>query len=296
MIGKFKSFIESNHLFDKSDRVLLTVSGGMDSMAMAELFSRAGYNFAIIHCNFKLRGREADLDEQLTETMAGRYEVDFFSRSFNTAEIAKDRGESIQMVARDLRYEYFYEVAEEHGFNYIATAHHLDDQIETFFINLTRGTGIAGLHGIRIKQGKIIRPMMFAQKQDIDAFVTENMLAYREDESNRSLKYTRNRIRHELMPAFLEMNPAFREEMTANIKRLAETEVVFKQYISKVKSDVLHQEGEVTAIDIQKLKVLEPLQVFLYEFIMEYGFKKDDVGNIIQSLDGISGKKFLSPT
>ena len=296
MIGKFKSFIESNHLFNKSDRVLLTVSGGMDSMAMAELFSRAGYNFAIIHCNFKLRGREADLDEQLTETMAGRYEVDFFSRSFNTAEIAKDRGESIQMVARDLRYEYFHEVAEEQGFNYIATAHHLDDQIETFFINLMRGTGIAGLHGIRIKQGKIIRPMMFAQKQDIEAFVTENMLAYREDESNRSLKYTRNRIRHELMPAFLEMNPAFREEMTANIKRLAETEVVFKQYISKVKSDVRHKEGEVTAIDIQKLKALEPLQVFLYEFIMEYGFKKDDVGNIIQSLDGISGKKFLSPT
>lgn len=265
-------------------------------MAMAELFSRAGYNFAIIHCNFKLRARESDLDEQLAETMAGRYKVDFFSRSFDTAEIAKDSGDSIQMVARDLRYAYFDEVAEEHGFNYIATAHHLDDQIETFFINLTRGTGIAGLHGIRVKQGKIIRPMMFALKEEIETFVTENMLAYREDVSNRSLKYIRNKIRHELMPVFLEMNPAFREEMTANIKRLDETEVVFKQYISRVKSDILHKEGEVTAIDIQKLKALKPLQIFLYAFIMEYGFIKEDVGNIIQSMDGISGKKFLSPT
>ena len=296
MIGKFKSFIERHHLFDKGDRVLLTVSGGMDSMAMAELFSRAGYDFAIIHCNFKLRARESDLDEQLVETMAGRYKVDFFSRSFDTAKITKDSSDSIQMVARDLRYAYFDEVAGEHGFRYIATAHHLDDQIETFFINLMRGTGIAGLHGIRVKQGKIIRPLMFALKKDIEAFAMESMLAYREDESNRSLKYIRNKIRHELMPAFLEMNPAFREEMTANIKRLAETEVVFKQYISKARSDVLHKEGELITIDIQKLKALEPLQTFLYEFIIEYGFKKEDVSNIIRSMDGISGKIFLSTT
>ena len=296
MIHRFKSFITERRLFPESGKVLLTVSGGMDSMAMAELFSSAGFNFAIVHCNFKLRGEDADADERLVEAAAGRYGVGFFSGSFNTKEIAKDRGDSIQMAARNLRYSFFEEIAAAHDFKYIATAHHLDDQIETFFINLIRGCGIAGLHGIRLKQGKIIRPMMFAYRTEIEEYVKENNIPFREDSSNQSLKYMRNKIRHELMPGFLEMNPAFREEMTGNIARLAETEVVFRQFISKAKAVVVRKEEDVTAIDIQKLKELEPLQTFLYEFIAEFGFKKEDISNIIPAMDGIPGKMFLSPT
>ena len=295
MIKGFNSFIAEKSLCAGSDRVLLAVSGGMDSMAMARLFSLARIGFAFVHCNFKLRGLEADADEAFVKKAAESYGVECYSRSFETKEIAEDSGDSIQMIARDLRYVFFREVADRHGFDLIATAHHLDDQTETFFINLMRGCGIAGLHGIPLRSGKIIRPMMFAYRKDIENFVAENGIDYREDASNQSLQYTRNRIRHEILPQFLEMNPSFAEEMSGNIERLSQVEVVFRQFISIKKTEVIQQEGDVISIDIERLKALEPLPVFMYEFIAEYGFKKEDVPNIIRALDGISGKVFLSP-
>lgn len=294
MIREFKSFISENQLIRKTDKILLAVSGGMDSMAMAELFRAADYDYAFIHCNFKLRGSDSEADYAFVKETAQRHGVAFFSRSFETQDIADSSSDSVQMVARDLRYDYFNEIAQKEEFDIIATAHHLDDQIETFFINLSRGCGIAGLHGIRLKQGKLIRPVMFASREDIEEFIHQNNIAYREDVSNQSLKYKRNLIRHKLIPLFLELNPNFREEMGANISRLSGTEGVYRQFINEMKQALLNESDNSISIDIARLKDLHPLRTFLFEFISPYGFNAADVENIITALDSIPGKMFFS--
>ena len=260
MIKAFTSFIKENALFPDSGRILLAVSGGMDSIAMAELFSRTSFQFAMVHCNFKLRGEDADADEIFVKQTAERYGVECYTRSFNTAEIAADKGDSIQMTARDLRYDFFNEIADQYAFDYIATAHHLDDQIETFFINLMRGCGISGLHGIPVRHGRIIRPMMFAYRKEIEQFVNDNNLEYREDHSNQSVKYVRNKVRHELIPLFLQMNPAFSGEMSANIKRLSDTEKIFRQYIAIKGSEIVELHDKVIIIDIENWNMTIPLR------------------------------------
>ena len=296
MIDNFKSFILEKHLFPEGDKVLLAISGGMDSMAMAELFHLSGYHFAFAHCNFKLRGEESDGDEIFVREEASRYGVQCYCREFNTAEIAKERGISIQMAARELRYGFFEEITEKNGFDHIATAHHLDDQTETFFINLIRGCGIAGLHGIRVKNGKIIRPMMFSYRHEIEAFVNDRGVDYREDSSNKSTHYQRNKLRHDIIPVFRELNPNFDAEMADNISRISKTESIFHQHIELSKKDVLKIVDEVAYIDIPELKNLQPISSFLFEFISPYRFKNEDVDNIIASLGSVSGKTFYSPT
>jgi len=296
VIDSFKSFILEKQLFPEGDKVLLAISGGMDSMAMAELFHLSGYHFAFAHCNFKLRGEESDGDEVFVREEANRYGVQCYCREFNTAEIAKERGISIQMAARDLRYNFFEEIAEENGFNYIATAHHLDDQTETFFINLIRGCGIGGLHGIREKNGKIIRPMMFTYRHEIESFVNKGGVDYREDSSNKSTNYQRNKLRHDIIPVLRDLNPNFDEEMAANISRLSNTEYIFRQHIELKRKDVLKTDGDVVFIDIPGLKKLHPVTSYLFEFISSYGFKNEDVDNIIASLGSGPGKTFYSPS
>jgi tRNA(Ile)-lysidine synthase len=296
VLDKFTSFVIENQLFEKTDRVLLAVSGGMDSMVMAELFSQAGFSFAMAHCNFKLRGEDSEIDEKLVKEMAEKYDVPFYSKAFNTKEIADASGDSVQMTARDLRYTFFEEIATTKNYNYFATAHHLDDQTETFFINLLRGCGIAGLHGIRLKQEKIIRPMMFAFRKDIEAYAVEMNVAFREDSSNKSLHYLRNKIRHKIIPLFVEMNPSFREEMQHNIGRLAETEQVFRAFLKMKEKDFISIEDDVIKLSIEGLEKLESRQIFLYEYISPFGFSSDDVKNIISSMQGIPGKMFYSAT
>lgn len=265
-------------------------------MAMAALFAKVGYSFGIIHCNFKLRGAEADADEQFVKELAIKYNVPCYSKAFETEEISRATGDSIQMVARDLRYAFFNEIAETHKYDFIAIAHQKDDQTETFFINLLRGCGIGGLHGIRLKNDRIVRPMMFAFRKDIENYVIENKIAFREDRSNSSLNYLRNKVRHQLIPLFIEMNPAFDEEMQANISRLAGTEKVFKEFIDLKRKELLSTENDIVRINIAKLKKLDPANVFLYEFISPFGFQGDDVCNIIAAFEGISGKQFYSKT
>jgi len=294
VIRKFESFISENQLIRKTDRLLLAVSGGMDSMAMAELFRLAAYDYAFIHCNFKLRGSDSEADHAFVKETAQSHGVPFFSRSFETQEIADNTGESVQMVARDLRYAYFSEIAQKEGFDIIAIGHNLDDQIETFFINLSRGCGIAGLHGIRMKQGKLIRPVMFASREDIEEFIRQNNIAYREDASNQSLKYKRNLIRHKLIPLFVELNPNFREEMGANISRLSGTEEVYRQFVDEMKQTLWDEKDNSISIDIAGLMDLHPIRTFLFEFISPYGYNAADVENIITALDNIPGKMFFS--
>jgi len=294
VIERFKSFIEEHNLFSGADRILLAISGGIDSMVMLELFLRTGYNIGVAHCNFTLRGEDSDTDEALVDKIAAKHDLPYYSRRFDTSSHAIENKVSVQMAARELRYAFFDELCTQHGYDHLATAHHLDDQIETFFINLARGTGIAGLHGIPLRNEKIVRPMMFAYRRDLEEYQKENKVEFREDDSNRELKYMRNKIRHEIIPLFTELNPSFRGEMTNTMKRLSGTEQIYKQVIELAIRETVSQDGGRYYIDVNKLKMFSPLEQVLFEIVVMFGFRQDDIHNIINAMDGISGKKFLS--
>ncbi|MDZ7741914.1 MAG: tRNA lysidine(34) synthetase TilS [Bacteroidota bacterium] len=170
MLNRFREYIRNENLFADDQKVLLAVSGGLDSVVMAHLFDQSGFKFGVVHCNFQLRGEESDKDEKLVADMAGEMGVPFYSRRFDTESYARKHKLSVQMTARELRYAYFEELRNEKSYDFIASAHHLDDQIETFFINILRGSGIAGLHGIRAKTGRIVRPLLFAGRSEIEAY------------------------------------------------------------------------------------------------------------------------------
>ncbi|HSG67245.1 MAG TPA: tRNA lysidine(34) synthetase TilS [Bacteroidales bacterium] len=296
MIEKFKSFIKDNDLITPGQRVLLAVSGGMDSMAMLQLFAESSYTFGIAHCNFMLRGAESDADEQFVKESAERTGVEYYTTSFDTDNYARKKNISIQMAARDLRYGFFKHIALANKYDLIATAHHLDDQAESFFINLSRGCGIAGLHGIMSRKGNVIRPLMFTHRSEIEKYVDEKGIPYREDSSNSGLKYTRNKIRHQLMPIMKQLNPAFDDEMARTIRRLYDTEQIFREYIELKKEKLIASEEEADIIDIDGVLELTASETFFYEIISEYGFAKDDVPNILNALGGEPGKQFFSPT
>ena len=296
MLDSFKEFIETHSLFYPSDKILLGVSGGMDSMVMTELFDRCNYNYGIAHCNFKLRGSDSDEDEKLVSRIANDKGVDYFVKRFDTSSYAQNQGISVQMAARDLRFAWFEEILDEQGYEYIALAHHLDDQIETFFINLSRGTGISGLHGILPVQGKVIHPMLFTYRESIDFFARDENIEYRTDLSNLSNKYLRNKVRHDILPLFEQINPGFRSSMGKTIQRLRETEIIFKDRIQHVENDVVRKlEGKVI-IDFDSLSKLEPLQTYLYALIAGFGFTGDQAAQIIESVSDQPGQLFYSET
>lgn len=292
----FLSYIKNQKLFIPSDKILLTVSGGIDSVVMCELFHKAKLKFAIAHCNFQLRAKESDADELFVKQLAKTYNVEFFCKRFNTSSHADKQKSSIQMAARELRYEWFEDIRKKEKCQYITTAHHLDDSIETFFINLIRGTGIAGLHGILPKQGKIIRPLLFTNKKEIESFAKKNKLHYREDSSNASDKYVRNKLRHHVIPVFKELNPDFETSVNETIQRLKEVELIYKNEIENKRATIVKEEKSSITISIKHLKKLQPLSAYLYNFLKPYNFNASAVEAIIAGLDGESGKQFFSDT
>jgi tRNA(Ile)-lysidine synthase len=294
VINRFKSFIREHELFKSEERVLLAISGGVDSMVMAELFHEAGVVFGFVHCNFKLRGKDSDEDEAFVRSVARSYDIPVFVRSFDTQEYAASNNVSVQMAARELRYDFFEEIAQAHNYQHIATAHHLDDQTETFFINLLRGCGIAGLHGIKARKGRIIRPLLFATRKEIEAYARGNEIKYRIDHTNEEKKYIRNKIRHEVIPSLTEINPDFQQEMDRNISRLRDVENIYRREIERLRASIMERNDKTCLLDIKKLKKLQPLQTILFEMISEYGFRESDTENILSALDGIPGKTFYS--
>ena len=240
MLKFFEKFISDEDLFTSKQKILLAVSGGLDSTVMCHLFHKAGYHFAIAHCNFGLRGKESDGDEAFVKKMAKQYNVTFYTERFETPEFAKAKKMSVQMAARQLRYDWFEKIRISEGFNYIAVAHHLDDETETFFINLIRGTGIAGLHGILPKKNKIVRPLLFATRKDIEAYARKEKLIFREDSSNLSQKYIRNRIRQTIIPELKEMNPSLETTIKNDIERLREVELIFKQAVDEKRKKLIN--------------------------------------------------------
>ncbi len=296
MLERFREYIEQHNLFSAEDTILLAVSGGIDSMVMAELFHRSGYKFAIAHCNFGLRGSESNQDEAFVASLAESFGVKFYVKHFKTREYAGFNKISVQMAARTLRYEWFEELLESEGFSALATAHHLDDQIETFFINALRGTGISGLHGILPTRINIVHPMMFAFRRQIEDFASDEAISFREDSSNRTTKYVRNKIRHDLIPILAEINPDFRKTLTSTIERIRDAELILRNSIDKISSEIITENDDVVKLNISLLKQYEPVDLYLYELLQPYNFNRSVCEEIADSLNDISGKQFFSPT
>ncbi len=296
MIEGIIGFIREQKLFRQDENILLAISGGMDSMVMLDLFHRAGFRFGIAHCNFSLRGKESDGDAKFVKSAAKKYKVPFSQKKFKTEQYAKESGLSIQMAARKLRYDWFEEIRSENGYDFIATAHHLDDQIETFFINLIRGTGIAGLHGILPENGRLIRPMLFAFREDVEKYARENHLHYREDSSNQSLKYTRNQIRHQLIPVLQTIQPAFASSITETINKIRNFEMIGQAVVTRNRNLLFQQEDNQIRIEIRQLKKLVPLKAHVYELLSPLGFNSRVIDNLLDALDSGHEKTFFSPT
>jgi len=296
MLEAFKSYISSTELFDPSERILLAVSGGVDSMALVKLFKDAGYKFAIAHANFKLRQTESDEDELFVKHKSEQLGVPYYIKQFGTKQFASKKKISIQMAARDLRYAWFEEIRNSEGYDWIATAHHLDDQAETFFINLLRGTGISGIHGILPKQGKIIRPMMFTTRDRVLEYAQKNKLEWREDSSNNSTKYLRNKLRHDVLPEFYKINPQFSYKLNESIGHIRQVEEIFNSHIAGITSDMVQPSPEGTLISIDWVYEYKPHDTYLLELLKPFGFTFPVVKEIVKSLDTFSGKVFYSPT
>ncbi len=293
--NRFQDYIGSYSLFDKSERILLAVSGGVDSMVMMSLFCSAGYNVGIAHCNFGLRGEESDEDEVLVANEAARYGVPVYNVRFDTAGEMERTGESVQIAARRLRYAWFRELCGKEGYDVIAIAHHADDSIETFFINMFRGTGLRGLTGINMVNGRVVRPLLFASRREILDYATAHHIPFREDSSNRSTKYLRNKIRLGLIPRIKEISPNFLRVMVSNLKRLSDAQMFISHAVERIRADVEeHNDGYVT-IDTSKIDAGFPIDFVIYELLGKHGFKGDVVDDLVRALhDGASGKRFYA--
>ncbi|MCF8368207.1 MAG: tRNA lysidine(34) synthetase TilS [Bacteroidales bacterium] len=296
MKNRFLDFIASQDLFNDKDTILIGLSGGIDSMVMANLFFQTKKKIVIAHCNFQLRGFESDRDEKFVIDFCAQNNIPCFTRSFDTKDYAKINNLSIQMAARELRINWFEKLLEEHGFTYYATAHHLDDQIESFFINLLRGTGIAGLHGILPKQNKVIHPMLFTTRTEIAEYANLQNITFREDSSNSKTDYTRNKIRHQLLPVISQVNPDAKSIITDNIYRFRAIENIYQLKIKELEAKIVSKQGKNIRISFHELFSLPEKTTVLYEIIKQYGFNFAQATDITGSLESIAGKKFLSGT
>jgi len=277
----------------ESKKYLLAVSGGVDSMVLIHLFESLSLHFCIAHCNFKLRDKESDLDENLVLNSARKSDVPFFNTSFATLDFAVKNGISTQMAARDLRYSWFEKMASENQYDYIVTAHHLNDQIETVFLNLTRGSGIDGITGMSFAYKNIIRPLLSVTKQDVLEYAKKHKIKFREDASNASDKYKRNLIRNKIIPLFEELNPSFLRTMEKNISIFNSVAQVYSKSIEKQLSDnLITTQDDLFIIELEKLKSMQNPLNLLYEFIKKFGFNIYDSEQIMEHVfNDFSGEK-----
>lgn len=296
MLTEFQNHIKDNQLFQPTDKILLAVSGGKDSIAMLHLFVAAKFNIGVAHCNFQLRDKAADEDELFVQQTCQQLNIPFHSIRFDTAEYAEKHKISTQMAARELRYNWFEEIKTTHHYHFIATAHHQNDVAETMLINLTKGSGLSGLHGIKAKNNNVIRPLLCFTSDEIQQYIKNNNIVFREDQSNASVKYVRNKIRHEVLPKLAEINPNIIDTLNETAKHLLATENILDQKIEEEKKHCFTTENELVKINIKQLRELSPLTTYLYYFLSPYHFNFDDCEQIALSLNGNSGKQFFSTT
>jgi tRNA(Ile)-lysidine synthase len=290
MLQSFITYIAQEHLFDKGNRILLAVSGGIDSVAMCHLFSEAGFKFGIAHCNFALRGEESVRDENFVRQLAEQLNVPFYTTLFDTAGYAEKQHVSIQVAARELRYDWLESMRITHGYDLIATAHHMQDNVETVLMNLAKGTGIAGLHGILPKQGKLVRPLLFARKEDFPTY------PFVEDSSNATVKYTRNFFRHRVIPVMAEAYPGVVPHISASIERFREAEVLYTQAVELHKKKLLRKDGAAWKIAVLQLQKTAPLQTVAWEIFKDFGCSPGQLQAALDLLDSGPGKVLETAT
>lgn len=287
------AFIDEQRLITPKDRVLLGVSGGVDSMSLLHLLVRLGHQVSVAHMNFGLRGEASDQDEALVKETSNLLHVPFFTKQVATADYAKEQGISIQMAARDLRYQWFYELVEAHHFDFLATAHNADDNLETVLFNLSKGTGIKGLRGIKPKEGHVVRPLLFAEKRKILAYARSNAVLWREDASNAEVKYSRNKIRHEVIPALKSINPSIISHFENTRLRITGTEQVLLQKVTEIKEQYTSLSEGILYISQDWMTGREADVVILIEILRNYDFSYSQCQNIAKAADQ-SGKIFYS--
>lgn len=291
----FRAYIDRHDIVHVGDRLLLGVSGGIDSMVMLDVFCRLhdslGVDIAVAHCNFSLRGSESDGDQMLVEQICADRGVRCHTVRFDTHAAAAEYDESIQMAARRLRYDWFAELCSEHGYNRIAIAHHADDSTETFFINLMRGTGLRGLTGIADRRGMVIRPLLFADRDRITDYATGADVAYRNDSTNKEVKYLRNRLRHEIIPLLSSSSNSFGRTMEGNLFRLTQTQRFVDMQIDAVRARALND----NVLDLALLDA-DFLDFELFEILHPYGFGAEVIADLSKAIGtGLSGKQFMAP-
>ncbi|MDR0294678.1 MAG: tRNA lysidine(34) synthetase TilS [Prevotellaceae bacterium] len=296
MYRKFLKYNQEQKLFHPNDNVLLALSGGMDSMVLAQLLLRSGQTFGIAHCNFSLRGKESDTDQSFVEDWTRQHGIPFHTIRFDTQEYAVSHKLSTQMAARELRYNWFNTLVRQHGYTKIAIAHHANDLAETLLLNLTRGTGLKGLCSMAPTNGNIIRPLLFANRNEIQKYAKEKGILFREDQTNASDDYARNYIRHHIIPGLEKLNPSLIETLLYNNRYLLHVQSLIDKMAQDQWVKCCRKINNELHIDIPALKASGIPGIFLYKWLQPYGFNSTQVDDIVMALDGQSGKQFYSPT
>lgn len=296
MLTRFKDFIEQQSLFDPSGQVLLAVSGGLDSMVMADLFRKTGIRCSVAHSNFQLRGGESDADEAFVKEWCVKSDVVFHSKRFETNNYAGKSGISIQMAARELRYEWFASLLADLKIPVLATAHHLNDNLETVLLRWTMGANLQMLTGIPVRQGNVVRPLLFATREEVRLYAEENKIRWREDASNSSDDYSRNFVRHQVVPRLKEINPSLEKTFADSLDKIKGSLELMTRGLDQLKDSITRTEGQNFLIDMSLLKLMKNPAFICHEWLKSFGFDWDRCIQLTESMDGQSGKKFLSGT
>ena len=296
MFQKFAAYINRYNLIAEGDRLVLALSGGIDSMVLADLLLKSKEQFVAAHCNFHLRGEESDGDEKFVREYAEKNGIQCFVKHFDTEQYATEQGISIEMAARDLRYAWFEELRQQLSYDKIAVAHHADDQAETFFINLLRGAGLRGLKGMQPQNGVIIRPLLWASREQIHQYAVENQILWREDHTNAETIYLRNKIRNQLLPVFDELHPEARQGLYKSLEHLASENELYRELLKEKVSQIVKQEDEVQKVKVPELVEGPASFQLLFEWLRQYGFNIDQCRFIYDAMETGIGNKYYSPT
>ncbi|MCX6293906.1 MAG: tRNA lysidine(34) synthetase TilS [Sphingobacteriales bacterium] len=301
LLSLFVQHIIANGLFKKTDKLLIAVSGGVDSVVLCDLCFSAGLNFEMAHCNFQLREEESEADEKFVIELASKYKVKYHVVKFETENYAADNKQNIQLAARNLRYEWFNDIlSNDSAITNILTAHHADDNLETILMNFFKGTGINGLKGIQSNHagigGKIVRPLLFANKSELIDYAQSNNCQWREDVSNESDKYTRNFFRNQIIPLIENVIPEAKANIQNNIKRFNEIAVIYDNAILNIKSKLLERKGNEIHIPVLKLLKIDAFETILFEIIKPYNFTSSQLKDAVNLLHADSGKYVMSGT
>lgn len=297
MLHLIEQYIHNHQLVtNRQQPVVVALSGGRDSVVLLDILVKLGYKCIVAHCNFHLRGKDSIRDQQFAEKLAHHLKLPFQTINFNTIEFAKDKGISIEMAARELRYDWLETVRNDFNAQSIAVGHHSDDNAETLLLNLIRGTGIRGLTGMQARNGFIIRPLLTASRADIDLYIEEHGLDFTEDNTNASTDFVRNKIRHEIIPQMATINPSVLQSINDTAGYLSGVLNIFVNAKDQIIASIVKKKDKRIFIDINQLKLQQEIPTILFEFLHPYGFNSSQIMQIAASLSTMGGKVFYSAT